>query len=247
MTVLVAATVMLTVSLVLARPRTEWRSRRPVRLAGSPAVMPDADLARPGPRLPATLAAGLGGVGVAVVVGGPVGVAGGLLVAVLVPPWAARLPSAAQAREDREITDALPVVADLLAACLAAGAAPAAALTAVGTAVGGSAGELLRSTARHWQLTGSLAESFAADPRTAPGRPAAALAITWARSERSGAPVGPLLAALAGEQRDARRSAREAAARRVGVWAVLPLGACFLPAFLLAGVVPVVAGLVRQI
>jgi hypothetical protein len=113
--------------------------------------------------------------------------------------------------------------------------------------VGGLAGDVLRITARHWQLTGSLAESFTADPRTTPGRPAAALAITCARSERSGAPVGPLLAALAGELRDARRSAREAAARRVGVWAVLPLGVCFLPAFLLAGVVPVVAGLVRQI
>jgi pilus assembly protein TadC len=32
-------------------------------------------------------------------------------------------------------------------------------------------------------------------------------------------------------------------AARAGVLAVLPLGACFLPAFVLLGIVPVVAGL----
>ncbi|MDP9399182.1 MAG: type II secretion protein F, partial [Actinomycetota bacterium] len=47
---------------------------------------------------------------------------------------------------------------------------------------------------------------------------------------------------LATEQRAARRWTAEAAARRVAVCAVAPLGACFLPAFLLLGVVPVVVG-----
>jgi hypothetical protein len=35
----------------------------------------------------------------------------------------------------------------------------------------------------------------------------------------------------------------EQAARRVGVLVVAPLGLCFLPAFVLLGVVPVVLGL----
>jgi hypothetical protein len=48
---------------------------------------------------------------------------------------------------------------------------------------------------------------------------------------------------LAAEVRAERRSAAEQAARRVGVLAVAPLGLCFLPAFLLLGVVPVVVGL----
>ena len=39
----------------------------------------------------------------------------------------------------------------------------------------------------------------------------------------------------------------EAAARRASVAAVLPLGLCFLPAFVLAGVVPLVAGLLAHV
>jgi hypothetical protein len=44
----------------------------------------------------------------------------------------------------------------------------------------------------------------------------------------------------ADELRAARTAAAEAAARRVGVLVVLPLALCFLPAFVLAGVVPVI-------
>jgi pilus assembly protein TadC len=47
-------------------------------------------------------------------------------------------------------------------------------------------------------------------------------------------------------RRDARVRA-EAAARSAGVRAVLPLVACFLPAFLLIGVVPVVASLAQSL
>ena len=39
----------------------------------------------------------------------------------------------------------------------------------------------------------------------------------------------------------------EDAARRVGVRAAVPLGLCLLPAFLLIGIVPVVAGLVADL
>ena len=35
-------------------------------------------------------------------------------------------------------------------------------------------------------------------------------------------------------------------ARKVGVRSVVPLMACFLPAFILVGVVPIVAGLLRD-
>ena len=48
---------------------------------------------------------------------------------------------------------------------------------------------------------------------------------------------------MAADVRAEYRSAAEQAARRVGVLAVAPLGLCFLPAFVLLGVVPVVVGL----
>ena len=52
-----------------------------------------------------------------------------------------------------------------------------------------------------------------------------------------------LYAPLRGGEPNAAWFAAEQAARRVGVLAVAPLGLCFLPAFVLLGVVPVVIGL----
>jgi pilus assembly protein TadC len=48
------------------------------------------------------------------------------------------------------------------------------------------------------------------------------------------------LSRLAEDLRADRLVRAEAAARRAGVLIVLPLGLCFLPAFLLAGIVPVI-------
>ena len=48
------------------------------------------------------------------------------------------------------------------------------------------------------------------------------------------------LTGLAGELRADRAVVAEAAARRAGVLVVLPLGLCFLPAFILAGLLPVI-------
>lgn len=47
---------------------------------------------------------------------------------------------------------------------------------------------------------------------------------------------------------DARQESRDQAlkqARTVGVRSVIPLMACFLPAFVLIGVVPIIAGLIQ--
>jgi hypothetical protein len=56
-----------------------------------------------------------------------------------------------------------------------------------------------------------------------------------------------LLRALADDERDQARWAAEAAAQRAGVRAVGPLVACFLPAFVLVGVVPLVVGVAEQV
>jgi hypothetical protein len=55
-----------------------------------------------------------------------------------------------------------------------------------------------------------------------------------------GAAPGPLLRQAAGSVRSTRHREAQEAAARLGVRLVLPLGLCFLPAFVLLGLVPVV-------
>ena len=69
------------------------------------------------------------------------------------------------------------------------------------------------------------------------------MARAAARSAETGAPLAQLLSAVAEDQRDESRARAEAMARAAGVRSVAPLAACFLPAFLLIGIVPVVASL----
>lgn len=62
----------------------------------------------------------------------------------------------------------------------------------------------------------------------------------------TGAPSTGMLNAAAQRARSERRSQAEAAAEKLGVKMMLPLGSCFLPAFICLGVVPVVASLVPE-
>lgn len=183
--------------------------------------------------------AGLGVV-VGLVVGGIIGVAVGLLVALVTPGLIARMESRAQRHRRESLERQAPSAADLLAACLSAGATPVDAARAVATALGDPIAEPLG------RLTGAL--DLGADPSRAwaalavdtPLRP---LARAAARSAETGAPLAALLAAVADDQRDEARARAEATARASGVKSVAPLAACFLPAFLLIGIVPVVASL----
>jgi pilus assembly protein TadC len=133
----------------------------------------------------------------------------------------------------------LPAALDLLAACLAAGAAPAQALAAVGEAFDGEVGSVLSAVARLAMLGAPVETAWAtclADPRWAP------IARAVIRAHHSGAALTDVLVHLADDRRRALRTDAQAAAERAGIAIVLPLGACFLPAFVLVGVVPVVAG-----
>jgi hypothetical protein len=55
------------------------------------------------------------------------------------------------------------------------------------------------------------------------------------------------MARLAAELDQRSRAGVEERARAVGVKAAVPLGLCLLPSFLLIGVVPLVAGLLRSL
>ncbi|MBF0696767.1 type II secretion protein F, partial [Actinomyces bowdenii] len=65
----------------------------------------------------------------------------------------------------------------------------------------------------------------------------ACLAPGW----QDGASPISLLAATAQSLRAGRRSQDEEAAQRLAVRLVLPLGVCYLPAFIILGIVPVIA------
>jgi Flp pilus assembly protein TadB len=69
------------------------------------------------------------------------------------------------------------------------------------------------------------------------------LGRAFARAQQSGASVSLAVESLAAELAAESRSRTDALARSVEVRAAAPLGVCFLPAFVLLGVVPMVAGI----
>jgi pilus assembly protein TadC len=140
---------------------------------------------------------------------------------------------------DGSVGRQLPAALDLLAACLAAGATPPQALAAVGEAFDGEVGSKLSAVARLSMLGAPVETAWSdclSDPRWSP------IARAVIRAHHSGAALTDVLVHLADDRRRALRTDAQAAAERAGIAIVLPLGACFLPAFVLVGVVPVVAG-----
>ncbi|WP_235959423.1 type II secretion system F family protein [Actinomadura macrotermitis] len=142
-------------------------------------------------------------------------------------------------RRARLVAD-LPVGVDLLAACLRGGTPWSEAVEAVAEAVGGPLGEDLHGVAVRIRLGVDPAVAWLAladEPMLAP------LARTAVRATRSGAALAPTLARLARDQRRTAGAAAAARARAAGIRALVPLGLCFLPAFVLLGVVPAIAGM----
>jgi pilus assembly protein TadC len=144
----------------------------------------------------------------------------------------------------RQATADLPLGADLLGAALRAGAPVDRAAAAVAEALGGPLGERLARTARSLRLGAGPPEAWA-HLSDVPG--AARLVAAAVRSSASGGALAGALGRLADDLRSDRRLAAEAAARRAGVLIVLPLGLCFLPAFLLAGLVPVIVAVLGDV
>ncbi|MFB8227378.1 type II secretion system F family protein [Cellulosimicrobium sp. NPDC055967] len=130
------------------------------------------------------------------------------------------------------------VLLELLAAAVRSGAAVPRALDVVGSSVGGREGAALRAAGAALLLGASWDAAWA----TAPPRLAVvqrALRPAWLH----GAAPAPALRAAAQASRQDRTAAAKAAAARLAVHLVLPLGACFLPAFVLVGLVPVLVSL----
>ncbi|MGV9302334.1 type II secretion system F family protein [Nonomuraea sp. NPDC003727] len=186
----------------------------------------------------------LSGCGVAVIMALLVGGIPGVITGLVAGPAATVLIHRKAARgshEDRErITADLPFATDLMVACLQAGQPVSAATETAATAVGGPLGQRLSWVSGQLRLGADPEPAWMALAREPSMGP---LARTMSRAAQSGAPVADVLTRLADDARQASRTASLAAARKVGVQAVAPLGLCFLPAFVLLGIIPVVAGL----
>jgi pilus assembly protein TadC len=187
------------------------------------------------------LLAAAGGIASAALLGGLLGLVAGAGVAVVTERLLRRAEDTTRA-ESAELVADLPVACDLLAVCLGAGVPFGAALHAVGAAVAGPVGgHLVRVAALH-RLGAESRQAWTDVPPEL-----AALGRVVVRAGESGARAVPSLQALAAEGRASGRAATEAAVRRAGVWVLAPLGACFLPAFVCLGVVPLILGIAGQV
>ncbi len=235
-----AASCLLVSALVVAAPRGRGEAR--ARLTGlrlTPAVAHRPARRRDLVRLVAVLA----GIATAAVVGGLVGVILGVAAGCAADRLLRRLePRAARAERLEALTD-LPFAADLLAATLRAGAPLSAAAHAVGTALDGPLGDRLCRVARAVALGAPPVDAWSHLSDVAGAGRLVAVAV---RTSESGAALAAALDRLAADLRGKRAAAADAAARRAGVLVVLPLGLCFLPAFVLTGLVPIVVSVLGE-
>lgn len=165
--------------------------------------------------------------------------------AVMVAP--SRRRAAAAARRDAIVARDLPRVADLVATCLEAGLAPADAVVLVCEVVGGPVRDCLLPVASAIRVGVDPATAWAGPTVAGSGDALRRVARAFARAASTGAPLADTLSTVADDERERLRWAAEAAAQRAGVRAVGPLAVCFLPAFLLLGVVPVVVGVAADV
>jgi len=184
----------------------------------------------------------------------------GLAVVVLVPGWfglglgaiawylidrAIRRLEPRDVRRARERAQSdLSYAVDLLAAVLASGAPPSLAACEVGRALGGMLGARLDSAGRSLALGAAPPDAWQA-LHDVPGGPR--LAAAMVRGSESGAALAGSLRRLADDLRSGRLANLEAATHRAGVLVVLPLGLCFLPAFVAGGLVPVVLSMLGSV
>jgi len=192
-------------------------------------------------RLPlATLA----GAGVGIFLGGAAGAAAGVLAGALAWRVLGRVESPAVVRRREALVRDLPGAVDLLVAAFDAGVAPGPALGLVADALDGPVSAELGALHRRLDLGADPAAvwaELATHPQLAP------LGRALARAHDTGASVTTAGARLARELRERAHAEVEARARSVSTRAAAPLGVCFLPAFVLLGIVPLVAGLIGSL
>jgi Flp pilus assembly protein TadB len=132
---------------------------------------------------------------------------------------------------------------ELLAACLEAGLPVAGAVLATAAPLTGAAGSGMRRVAGLLELGSDPVDAW----RTVEHRQAlAAFARAAARSAGTGAALARVARTECARLRAELTDAAHARAQRAAVLITGPLGLCFLPAFLVLGIAPVVIGLAGE-
>ncbi|MGK2874994.1 MAG: type II secretion system F family protein [Nocardioides sp.] len=187
---------------------------------------------------------GLAAAGGWLLIGGPIGIGAGLVAAAVTWRVISNAEPAQVRRRREQVWADMPQAVRLLAGALEAGAPVEGALKAVGTAVGGPVGQMFTEKAAALGLgvdPSVLWAQWTITPETA------ALGRSLGHAHTSGVPIAAVVRRLASEAARDRQVAVETRARSVGVRAAIPLGVCFLPAFVLVGIVPQVGSLIHDV
>lgn len=150
-------------------------------------------------------------------------------------------------RRDRTEVDPLAAASalDIFAVCLSAGMAVSTAAAVTAPSAPAGLREVLQRAA---DLLALGADADTAWSVSAQSDPVCESLVRLARrSAVSGAALAQGAAELAEQARQAAAHRADASAERAGVLIAGPLGLCFLPAFVCLGIVPVVAGLAREV
>ncbi|MCW2858083.1 MAG: Bacterial type secretion system protein domain protein [Marmoricola sp.] len=166
------------------------------------------------------------------------GAAAGAVLAVFAWRVLGSVESPAVRRRREQLERDLPFAIHLLGACLIAGSAVARALDDVASAVAGPVADEF-TLVRNRLLLGVDPE----DVWAALDGPLTGLGQCMSRAARSGSSVRDAVERLSDDLRADAGLRAEALARTVEVRAAAPLGVCFLPAFVILGIVPMIAGI----
>ncbi|MGV8850375.1 MAG: type II secretion system F family protein [Propionibacteriaceae bacterium] len=217
------------------------------RLTPPPSMALPAWLSARTTALPARARA-IGATGVALVVLFLMGSAAALMLAI--PAWVfvfcglGRLETNGAAGRRSQLVAELPAALDLLSACAVAGMPLRTATAAVAAAVGGVLGDRLGTVVSHAAAGFGDSDAWAAlgcDEVLGP------VARDLSRAADAGTSVGGMLARHAESARAFAQAAAIARAKAVGVRTIVPVSVCYLPAFFLIGVVPVIAGILTTL
>lgn len=133
---------------------------------------------------------------------------------------------------------------ELLAVCLETGLPVALAVTAAAVPLHGVVGARLRRTAGLLELGADATAAWHAAEQLPP-------LATFARAAGRSASTGSALAQVARAEAERIRAGlldtAQAKAQRAAVLITAPLGVCFLPAFMVLGIAPVVVGLAGEV
>jgi Flp pilus assembly protein TadB len=192
---------------------------------------------------PALVAALLTPVAATLVMGLPLGPLLGLGLAPVVHRSMSRLETAAARRRAARIAAQLPTALDLMVAALEVGRPPVTAFELAAEATADPLGTELGLVAGRLAIAG---DSEAVWRTLAVDRSLAPVGRAFRRAAASGMPVAHVVSGVADDLRRERRAARRERSRKVAVRTAAPLGACFLPAFFLVGIVPTIIATFRS-